>query len=59
MSVVDSLADGQVVAIDGKTLRSSYNRDNRASTIHMINAYISSKNWGFIKAEAVEKTTRY
>ena len=42
MSAVHSLTDGQVVAIDGKTLRGSYNRDDRASTIHMISAYASS-----------------
>lgn len=37
-----SLTEGQVVAIDGKTLRGSYNRGDRASTIHMISAYTSS-----------------
>ena len=42
MSAVHTLTDGEVVAIDGKTLRGSYNRDNRASTIHMISAYASS-----------------
>ncbi len=42
MSAVHSLTDGQVVAIDGKTLRGSYNRDDRASTIHMISTYASS-----------------
>lgn len=42
MSAVHSLTDGQIVAIDGKTLRGSYNRDDRASTIHMISAYASS-----------------
>lgn len=42
MSAVHSLTEGQVVAIDGKTLRGSYNRDDRASTIHMISAYASA-----------------
>ena len=42
MSSVHTLTEGQVVAIDGKTLRGSYNRDDRASTIHMISAYASS-----------------
>lgn len=42
MSAVHSLTEGQVVAIDGKTLRGSYNRDDRTSTIHMISAYASS-----------------
>ncbi|WP_277870876.1 ISAs1 family transposase [Vibrio breoganii] len=31
-----------VVLINGKTLRGSYNREDRASTIHMISAYASS-----------------
>ncbi|WED23293.1 ISAs1 family transposase [Vibrio sp. JC009] len=42
MSSVHTLTEGQVVAIDGKTLRGSYNREDRASTIHMISAYASS-----------------
>jgi predicted transposase YbfD/YdcC len=28
------------VAIDGKTLRGSYNRDERQSTLHMVSAYV-------------------
>lgn len=39
MSAVHALTNGQVVAIDGKTLRGSYDREDRASTIHMISAY--------------------
>ncbi|NLS58900.1 ISAs1 family transposase, partial [Vibrio aestuarianus subsp. francensis] len=42
MSSVHTLTEGQVVAIDGKTLRGSYNREDRASTIHMVSAYASS-----------------
>ncbi|PSW23121.1 ISAs1 family transposase [Photobacterium phosphoreum] len=42
MSSVHTLTEGQVVAIDGKTLRGSYNREDRSSTIHMISAYASS-----------------
>ena len=42
MQSVHRLTDGQVVAIDGKTLRGSYNREDRASTIHMVSAYASS-----------------
>lgn len=42
MSSIHTLTEGQVVAIDGKTLRGSYNREDRASTIHMISAYASS-----------------
>lgn len=42
MSSIHTLTEGQVIAIDGKTLRGSYNREDRASTIHMISAYASS-----------------
>lgn len=42
MSSIHTLTKGQVIAIDGKTLRGSYNREDRASTIHMISAYASS-----------------
>ena len=42
MSAVHTLTEGQVVAIDGKTLRGSYNREDRTSTIHMISAYASA-----------------
>lgn len=42
MRSVHTLTDGQVIAIDGKTLRGSYNREDRASTIHMVSAYASS-----------------
>lgn len=42
MQSVHKLTNGEVVAIDGKTLRGSYNRGDRASTIHMVSAYASS-----------------
>jgi predicted transposase YbfD/YdcC len=31
--------NGELIAIDGKTLRSSYDRDIRQSTIHMVSAF--------------------
>ncbi len=42
MQAVHLPTQGEVVAIDGKTLRGSYNRDDRYSTIHMISAYAST-----------------
>lgn len=42
MQSVHTLTEGQVIAIDGKTLRGSYNREDRTSTIHMVSAYASS-----------------
>lgn len=42
MQAVHELTQGELVAIDGKTLRGSYNREDRLSTIHMISAYASA-----------------
>lgn len=39
MQAVDEITQGQLIAIDGKTLRGSYQRGNRQSTIHMVNAF--------------------
>lgn len=39
MAAVHTLTQGELIAIDGKTLRGSYNREDRSSTIHMISAY--------------------
>lgn len=41
MQSVHELTQGELVAIDGKTLRGSYNREDRLSTIHMISVYAS------------------
>ena len=42
MKAIHRLTAGEVVAIDGKTLRGSYDRDDRYSTIHMVSAYASA-----------------
>ncbi|SQD77852.1 conserved protein of unknown function, might belong to Transposase [Moritella yayanosii] len=39
MQSINKLSNGELIAIDGKVLRSSYNRDDRKSTIHMVSAY--------------------
>ena len=39
MQAVHSASDGQLIAIDGKTLKRSYHRNDRLSTIHMVNAF--------------------
>lgn len=39
MRHVYTISKGDVIAIDGKTLRSSYSRDDRQATIHMVNAF--------------------
>jgi predicted transposase YbfD/YdcC len=42
MNAVHKITQGDIIAIDGKTLRGSYNREDRSSTIHMISAYASA-----------------
>ena len=40
MQAVNRVSKGEIIAIDGKTLRGSYDRDDRRSTLHMINAFV-------------------
>jgi predicted transposase YbfD/YdcC len=42
MQEVVKLSEGEVVAVDGKCLRSSYNRQNRQSVIHMLSAFATA-----------------
>lgn len=35
------LSQGELVVLEGKTLRGSYDRDDRCSTLHIVNAYAS------------------
>lgn len=53
MQAVTVLTDGEVVAIDGKTLCSSYNRKSRRSAIHMVSAFASANGvvMGQVKTE--------
>lgn len=54
MQAVNSRAKGELIAIDGKVLRSSYNRDDRQSTIHMVSAFASANGivLGQVKTDA-------
>lgn len=54
MNVVHARASGELVAIDGKVLRSSYNREDRQSTIHMVSAFASANGvvLGQVKTDA-------
>ncbi|HBU0372281.1 TPA: ISAs1-like element ISKpn31 family transposase, partial [Klebsiella pneumoniae] len=51
---INQHTEGALVAIDGKTLRSSYNREDRTSTIHMVSAYAAANKLvlGQIKTDA-------
>jgi predicted transposase YbfD/YdcC len=39
MAAVEEATDGKIVAVDGKTLRHSYDKKKRKSAIHMVSAY--------------------
>ena len=57
MSSIHTLTEGQVIAIDGKTLRGSYNIETgRPSTIHMISAYASSNKLVLGQLKTEEKS---
>ncbi len=42
MQEVVKLGEGEVVAVDGKCLRRSYNRHDRQSAIHMLSAFATA-----------------
>ena len=42
MQQTETLTQGQVIAVDGKTLKSSYDRTDRRTAIHMVNAYATA-----------------
>ena len=42
MQEVVKLSEGEVVAVDGKCLRSSYDRHDRQSAIHMVSAFATA-----------------
>ena len=44
MQSVSELSEGQLIAIDGKRLCGSYNRNDRQSAIHMVNAFATENN---------------
>lgn len=53
-NAINERTDGALVAIDGKTLRNSYDREDRTSTIHMVSAYAAANKMvlGQIKTAA-------
>ncbi|RJE76696.1 hypothetical protein BGP78_11960 [Pseudoalteromonas sp. MSK9-3] len=54
MKETETLTDNQVIAIDGKTLRRSYDPSDRKSTIHMVSAFASQNGvvMGQLKTDA-------
>lgn len=41
MSGVEAATEGKIIAVDGKTLRHSYDKKKRKSAIHMVSAYVA------------------
>lgn len=56
MQDVHELTRGEVIAIDGKTLRGSYNREDRNSTIHMVNAFATGNRMVLGQIKTDEKS---
>lgn len=44
MEAVSQRSEGELIAIDGKVLRGSYDRGSRQSTIHMVSAFSTANN---------------
>ncbi|WP_311568474.1 ISAs1 family transposase [Photobacterium arenosum] len=42
MQAANVHSNGELIAIDGKVLRSSYNREDRQSTLHMVSAFATA-----------------
>ena len=42
MQAISERSEGELIAIDGKDLRGSYNRESRQSTIHMVSAFATA-----------------
>ncbi len=56
MQDVHELTNGEVIAIDGKTLRGSYSREDRHSTIHMVNAFATGNKMVLGQIKTDEKS---
>jgi predicted transposase YbfD/YdcC len=56
MQQTEQLSDGRIIAVDGKTLRSSYNRAGRQSAIHMVNAFCVTNGVVLGQAKTEEKS---
>ena len=56
MQAVNELSGGELVAIDGKTLRGSYHREDRNSTIHMFNAFTTGNRMVLGQIKTAEKS---
>lgn len=56
MKAVSEVTEGQVIAIDGKTLRHSYDRQNGKGAIHMVNAWASQNRLVLAQTKVADKS---
>jgi len=56
MQAIIQHTEGKLVAIDGKTLRSSYNRDDKSSAIHMVSAYAAANKMVIGQVKTADKS---
>ena len=56
MRDVSAATDGNLIAIDGKVLRSSYNREDRKSTIHMVSAFTTANGVVIGQVKTLDKS---
>jgi predicted transposase YbfD/YdcC len=56
MSAVEGATDGKVVAIDGKTLRHSYDKKKRKAAIHMVSAFAAENGVVLGQRKTVDKS---
>ena len=56
MKECHKLTDGEVIAIDGKTVRGSYDKSRGQSAIHMVNAFATANGVCLAQSKVNEKT---
>ncbi|SDJ34394.1 Predicted transposase YbfD/YdcC associated with H repeats [Ferrimonas sediminum] len=56
MQAVSASSEGELIAIDGKVLRGSYNREDRKSTIHMVSAFATANGVVMGQVKTQEKS---
>lgn len=56
MQDCQDVTDGEVIAIDGKTVRGSYNKSKDKSAIHMVNAFATGEGLCLAQSKVDAKT---
>ena len=58
VQAVHTMTEGQIIAIDGKTLRGFYNREDCNSKIHMVSAYANANKMVLGQLKTYNKVMR-